>query len=83
VGHLSDCRDAEEVRHKIKAFRIVHDGRELGAITASLGLACSPEHCQTGRLVQAADAALLRPKRAGRNRVIVAEVSWVDQSAAN
>lgn len=73
---------AEEVRRKIEALRIVHDGRELGSITASLGVACSPEHCQTDRLVQAADASLLRAKRAGRNRVVVAEARRADQSAA-
>jgi len=73
---------AEEIRSKIAALRIVYDGRELGSITASLGVACSPEHCRADRLVQAADASLLRAKRAGRNRVIVAEARRSDQSAA-
>jgi len=73
---------AEEIRRRIETLRVVHDGRELGSITASLGLASSPEHGPVDRLVQAADACLLRAKKAGRNRVIVAEVRRADPAAA-
>jgi len=71
---------AEEIRRKIETLRILHEGRELGSITASLGLACAPDHCPVDRLVQAADAALLRAKRAGRNRLIVADIRRVEQA---
>jgi diguanylate cyclase (GGDEF)-like protein len=73
---------AEEIRRKVESLRVVHDGREVGPITASLGLASSPEHCPVDRLIQTADAALLRAKRAGRNRVVVAEARGADHAAA-
>lgn len=63
---------AEEIRSKIHGLRVEHGGRELGPITASFGVATAPEHCAFGHLVQAADAALLRAKAAGRDRVVVA-----------
>jgi PleD family two-component response regulator len=50
----------------------VHGGVELGSITASIGVAAAPEHCPFDRLVLAADAALLRAKVQGRDRVLLA-----------
>ncbi|HKX79341.1 MAG TPA: diguanylate cyclase [Novosphingobium sp.] len=63
---------AEEVRTQIEALQVTHEGRELGAITASVGLASVPADCRPDQLVQAADAALLRAKANGRNRIEVA-----------
>lgn len=63
---------AEEVRASIAALSPRHDGRELGAVTASIGVASAPAQCERDKLVQTADAALLRAKRDGRNRVVVA-----------
>ncbi len=65
---------AEEVRIKIGALQIEHAGRELGAITASLGTATAPDHCAFNKLVRTADTALLRAKESGRNRVVQAEL---------
>jgi diguanylate cyclase (GGDEF)-like protein len=49
-----------------------HQG--LKPATLSLGVAVFPDHGDTGlQLIQSADAALYRAKRAGRNRVMVAE----------
>ena len=73
---------AEEIRARIASLHVTHDGRELGPITASLGVASTPEHCTSDRLVQAADAALLRAKEAGRDRVVVVEARRRDQAAA-
>jgi diguanylate cyclase (GGDEF)-like protein len=64
---------AEEIRARIKAIRVSHGGRELGPITASLGVASSPEPCAPETLVRSADAALMRAKRGGRDRVEAAE----------
>ena len=64
---------AEEIRARIEALRLAHDGRELGSITASIGLASTPDDCAADRLVHAADAALLRAKAQGRNRVEAAQ----------
>ncbi|MDF2118291.1 diguanylate cyclase [Roseiarcaceae bacterium H3SJ34-1] len=64
---------AEALRVKIGAIQIEHAGHDLGAITASFGTATAPDHCALSKLVRTADAALLRAKEAGRNRVIQAE----------
>jgi len=50
-------------------------GRSLGIITASIGVAALPDQGTNEKeLLQAADAALYRAKREGRDRVVVAEV---------
>lgn len=64
---------AEEVRGRIAAMRIEHEGKDLGTITASFGVSSTPEVCGADKLVQTADAALLRAKAAGRNRVVAAD----------
>ncbi|MFT3967725.1 MAG: sensor domain-containing diguanylate cyclase [Sphingobium sp.] len=71
-GAAQATERCEEIRARIAALRIVHEGRTLGPVTASIGLASVPEHCSGDRLVKAADAALYRAKAAGRNRVILA-----------
>ncbi len=63
---------AEHIRMQIGALLISHQGRELGPITASIGVAAAPEHCAFERLIQTADAAAYRAKALGRDRVIVA-----------
>ncbi|WP_037494043.1 diguanylate cyclase [Sphingomonas sp. PAMC 26605] len=72
---------AEEIRSRVAALHVQHEGRDLGSVTASIGLACAPLHTEWQALVQTADAALLRAKRAGRNRVQIA-VARKNQSAA-
>lgn len=74
-------RRAEEIRARIGSLRIQHDGRELGPITASLGVASAPVHCAFGKLIQTADAALLRAKEMGRDRVVVAETRQTQRAA--
>jgi diguanylate cyclase (GGDEF)-like protein len=66
------ARRAEEVRELISGLRVQHEGQELGEITASLGVATAPDECAIEVLIQTADAALLRAKESGRNRVVVA-----------
>jgi len=63
---------AEEIRLRIAALSLHHGGQALGAITVSLGVATAPAQCTQATLVKTADAALLRAKRAGRNRVVSA-----------
>ncbi|WP_267396710.1 MULTISPECIES: GGDEF domain-containing protein [unclassified Sphingomonas] len=63
---------AEELRKAIADLRVQHEGKDLGPVTVSIGFACAPLHTDWQTLVQTADAALLRAKRAGRNRVITA-----------
>ena len=72
VAQAAAALRAEEVRSRIAALRVQHDGRELGPITVSVGLACAPADTDWQSLLQTADAALLRAKKAGRNQVITA-----------
>jgi diguanylate cyclase (GGDEF)-like protein len=75
------AKRAEEIRLAISELELTHEGGCLGAVTASVGLASFPEHCESSRIMQAADAALLRAKRAGRNQVLVAHQRQAAQAA--
>jgi diguanylate cyclase (GGDEF)-like protein len=67
-------RRAEDLREAAHRLRIVHRGVPLGPVTISLGVAAFPEHAGTGEaLLHAADVALYRAKREGRDRVVVSE----------
>jgi len=67
---------AELMRASAHQLQVHFDGRPLGTVTLSLGVACFPEHGHTAEAVlHAADAALYKAKQAGRNCVMVAEVS--------
>lgn len=66
------AKRAEDIRARIAVLRVRHGDGALDAITASVGVATAPDQCGRASLVQAADAALLRAKRAGRNRVATA-----------
>lgn len=63
---------AERIRERIASLVLQHDGNALGYLHASIGIATTPDHCAAERLVKTADAALLRAKEEGRNRVVVA-----------
>jgi len=72
LGPDEAAERAEDIRSRIGALELLHGGRNLGPVTASVGIASAPAHCTTDRLVQAADAALYRAKAIGRDRVVVA-----------
>jgi diguanylate cyclase (GGDEF)-like protein len=72
MGEPPAAERAEEIRSRIAALRVQHEGSDLGPVTASIGLACAPAHTDWPSLVQTADAVLLRAKQAGRNQVITA-----------
>ena len=63
---------AEGIRTKIRELRITHEGREIGPITASIGVAIFPDHAEDAEaLLRVADGALYQAKHGGRDRVAV------------
>jgi diguanylate cyclase (GGDEF)-like protein len=65
---------AERIRSKIRELAVLHQGQSLGMITVSIGVAALPEHgTSPTELLEAADAALYRAKREGRDRVVNAD----------
>ncbi len=64
---------AEAIRIAVEAMQVPHLGKLLPQVTVSVGVAGYPAHGRApGTLMTAADEALYRAKRAGRNRVDVA-----------
>ncbi len=60
---------AERLRRMIRQTKFVFGGKDVG-VTASLGIACSPEQGRTGdEMLKRADEALYRSKEGGRDRV--------------
>lgn len=71
----SAVRRAEEVRSGIEALEILHEGRAIGSVTISCGVATFPIHAKAMKdLLHAADQALYASKANGRNRVTTAEL---------
>jgi diguanylate cyclase (GGDEF)-like protein len=75
AASLADAlRRAEEIREAIRGLRVTHGGRPLEAVRCSMGVAAFPEHGGLGgSLLRAADAALYRAKREGRDQVVLAD----------
>ncbi|HLV88373.1 MAG TPA: diguanylate cyclase [Candidatus Sulfotelmatobacter sp.] len=64
---------AERIRSRLRDLEILHNGRWVGRVTLSAGVAALPDHgIMPAELLAAADAALYRAKREGRDRVMVA-----------
>jgi diguanylate cyclase (GGDEF)-like protein len=61
---------AEKVRQAIEAMPIIYQGRPLGRVTISAGIASTEGDQPVATLMPRADAALLMAKSQGRNRVV-------------
>jgi diguanylate cyclase (GGDEF)-like protein len=73
---------AERLRSKMRELTVMHQGRTLGIITISVGVASFPQHGTSPKeLMAAADAALYEAKRLGRDQVAVALAQAVDEVA--
>jgi diguanylate cyclase (GGDEF)-like protein len=65
---------AQRILERVRALRITYNGKALGSITVSIGLATYPRNGETVKaIVQSADKALYAAKGAGRDRIAVAE----------
>lgn len=63
---------AEAVRMEIAGLELFYEGKALGTVTASLGIAVSRELRETAEgLVRIADQAMYEAKQGGRNRVVL------------
>ena len=66
---------AEQIREEIKTLRVHYEEQPLPGISASVGVACFPQHGDTMiELIKAADRALYQAKQEGRDRVVLATV---------
>lgn len=64
---------ANQLCKEIRALALSYHGQSLGAISASMGVACYPDTAADyDGLLSAADTALYRAKAEGRDRVVVA-----------
>ena len=76
----SACARAERLRLKMKELTMLHQGRSMGMLTVSIGVAVFPEHGMSPKeLMTAADAALYEAKHRGRDQVSVASLKAVEE----
>jgi len=72
---------ADRIRSKLREMTVLHQGQSLGMVTVSVGVAALPQHGTSPKeLLEAADAALYRAKREGRDRVVAAEVRPIPEA---
>lgn len=70
----------DALREEISAMSVKHNGRSLGRVSISAGIAVYPRDGDNPTaLFKAADTALYEAKRAGRNRVFVAGMETLSQ----
>ncbi len=74
---------AERLRAAVASEPVVHmAGQAPISVTVSVGIATAPRGTAVDALVQAADAALYRAKRSGRDQAVLAEPGDWEVAAA-
>jgi diguanylate cyclase (GGDEF)-like protein len=72
----------ERLRSKMRELTITHQGKPLGMVTLSVGVATFPANGMSPKeLMAAADAALYQAKRGGRDQVAVAASKSTEEMA--
>jgi len=72
----------ERLRSKMRELTIMYQGKSLGIVTISVGVAAFPEHGTSPKeLMASADAALYEAKRGGRDQVVVASSPVIEEAA--
>lgn len=76
---------AEGVRRAVEALALPHEQSAAGRVTISIGVATmtGAAEISSGKLLRAADEALYRAKRGGRNQVQVSAADSGERSLAN
>lgn len=70
---------SEEIRRAVQLLKVTHQNHDLGYVTISIGVAVFPTHELSAHgLLRAADGALYRAKRQGRNQVQLASSGTVE-----
>jgi len=67
---------AEDIRNAVKSMGLSFHGKPLGTLSVSIGVALFPQHASEAEaLLAKADEALYQAKGAGRDRVVISEMS--------
>ena len=73
AGKEAAERRAQILHEDLKHMIVEHDGKVVGRVTFSIGIAVAPENgTSAAELLHAADASLYRAKAEGRDRIVVA-----------
>jgi diguanylate cyclase (GGDEF)-like protein len=75
-------RRADQIREAFHRLGLSYQGKLLGPVSVSIGIAAFPDHGGTrDTLLRSADAALYRAKREGRDRALIASANESGEAA--
>jgi diguanylate cyclase (GGDEF)-like protein/PAS domain S-box-containing protein len=79
----SSSARAERLRLQMKELTLLHQGRSMGMLTISVGVAAFPAHGSSPKeLMAVADAALYNAKHNGRDQIVIAPLKGDEDAAA-